>query len=76
MANYLLYSTEEEAIAKAEQEGRALNLEHWVDPVNVTKYLTYPIVTDDGEYALDVTEYTTLTTEEESQVVTELNIEI
>lgn len=74
MANYLIYSTEEEAVAKAEEEGRALNLEHWVDPVNVTKYLTYPIVTDDGEFALDVTEYTTLTPEEQSSTVTTLNI--
>lgn len=74
MANYLIYSTKEEAITKAEEEGRAQNLEHWVDSANVTKYLTYPIITDDGEFALDVTEYTTLTAEEQSATVTTLNI--
>jgi hypothetical protein len=74
MLKFLIYSTEEEALAKAEEEGRAQNLPYWQDPVNTTKYLTGPIYTDDGEFALDVTEYTTLTAEEQSATVTTLNI--
>jgi len=73
---FLTYQTKEEANQRADQEGQAQNLPYWQDPsVNVIRTLTAPFYTLDEEWALEVTDYTTLTAEEESQVVTELNME-
>ena len=50
---------------RADVEGQAHNLPYWQDPtVNVTRTFTEPLTTDDGEWGLDVTDYTTLTEEE------------
>lgn len=71
---FIIYETEEAGLVKAEQEGQAQNLPYWQDSENVTKYVSTPIVTSDSKWALDVTEYTTLTDEEETQVVNTINI--
>ena len=72
----MVYLTKEEADAKADEEGQAQNLPYWQDPdVNVTRTLTAPMYTKDGEWALDVTDYTTLTEEEEEETVEEINMD-
>ena len=76
MAKYIVYFTEEQANAKADQEGKALNLPYWQNPdVNITRTATAPMYTDDGQWALDVTDYTTLTEEEEQATVEEINMQ-
>ena len=76
MPKFIIYYTEEQALQKAEQEGQAQNLPYWDDPENnVTKLLTAPMLTNDEQWALDVTDYTTLTEEEELSTVEELNME-
>lgn len=73
---FLIYQTEQEAWDKADEEGQAQNLPYWQDPdVNVTRTLTAPMYTKDGEWALDVTDYTTLTEEEQEVVVEEINMD-
>jgi hypothetical protein len=77
MYKYLIFQTEQEALDRADVEGQALNLPYWQDPtVNTTRATTAPIRTDDGEWGLDVTDYTTLTDEEEAVLVDELNINL
>lgn len=74
MHKFLIYQTKEEADNRADEEGQLRNLPYWQDPINVTRTYTAPIYTLDGEWGLEVTEYT-LTTEEEAQVVNDLNID-
>lgn len=71
---FLIYQSKEEAEEKADQEGQAQNLPFWQDPINVTRTLTAPIYTLDEEWALDVTDYTTLTQQEEERTVEEINL--
>lgn len=75
MPKFIIYDTEQEAWDKAEEEGQALELPFWKNPENITKVLTEPMLTNDGEWALEVTDYTTLTEEEELLTVEELNME-
>lgn len=74
MYKFLIYQTKEEADNRADEEGQLRNLPYWQDPVNVTRTWTAPVPTLDGEWGLDVTEYT-LTAEENAQVVNDLNVE-
>ena len=53
---YLIYTTEEEVIARADQEGQLLKFAHWTQG-NGTRWLTAPQPTLEGNYALDVTNY-------------------
>ena len=65
--NYLVYDTEADAIVRADTEGAVKNyMYHRGDP-NGTRYHTYPKLTANGKYALDVTEYE-LTEDEESAI--------
>lgn len=73
MYKFLEYETEEDAIVKAEEEGRAIGLPYWIDPVNTTKYPTFPMPTAEGKFVLDVTDYTSLTTAEENLVLSSFN---
>tara|TARA_B100002019_G_scaffold111531_1_gene95963 strand:- start:19008 stop:19244 length:237 start_codon:yes stop_codon:yes gene_type:complete len=75
MPKFLIYDTEQEAWDKAEEEGQALDLPFWQNPENITKVVTAPMLTNDGEWALEVTDYETLTMEEELLTVEELNME-
>lgn len=69
---YLLYTTEEEAIARAEAEGQAQNLAFYRFGSG-TKYVTYPKITKaplvgSAKYALEVSNYA-LTEEEQTATV-------
>ena len=51
---YLIYTTEEDANTRADQEGQLLKFAHWT---RGTRWLTAPVPTLEGNYALDVTNY-------------------
>ena len=68
MANYIIYDTLENALARADEQGKLMNYSYWNNGVG-TRYHTYPAETNDNKYALDVTEYT-LTSSEQSSTVT------
>jgi len=53
---YLIYETEQGAIARADEEGKRLNYSHWTEGKG-TRWLTSPVPTADGKWALDVTSY-------------------
>ena len=53
---YLIYASEEAALERADEEGKANNFAYWTDGVG-TRWLTKPVLTADGMWALDVTEY-------------------
>ena len=65
---YLVYDNEADAIARADTEGARRNYSYHIDG-GVTRYHTYPRVTTDGKYALNVTRYE-LTENETSATVT------
>ena len=69
--NYLIYTEETKAWAKAEEEGRSTHPNGW-DGDAVTKYVTIPEMTDAGTYALEVSNYNTLTSSETSSIVNEV----
>jgi hypothetical protein len=53
---YLIYETEQGAIARADEEGKYLNYSYWTEGKG-TRWLTAPEPTADGKWALDVTKY-------------------
>ena len=61
--SYLVYNTKEEALERAEQQGILKN--YWYHRLNAegvknkigTRYQTYPQITSNNTWALDVTEY-------------------
>jgi hypothetical protein len=75
MPKFLTYKTEQAALDRGDVEGQARNLPYWQDSTQfeVRRY-NAPFYTADEEWALEVTEYTTLTDEEETQVVNTLNM--
>ena len=62
---YLIYDNEEDANARADEEGKRIGLSHWIHGVG-----SQP--TAEGNWALNVTVYD-LTEEEESSTVTSFN---
>lgn len=73
---FLIYPNEAEAMAKAEEEGRVAYPNGW-SGIEVTKYVTKPFVlyAEEGqepEYALEVSNYTTLTQEETEAIQSEV----
>ena len=64
---YLIYSTEEAACERADEEGKAIGYTYWTEGKG-TRWLTKPVPTADGKWALDVSEYE-LDGLEESSVV-------
>ena len=54
--SYLLYSTEKDACDRADEEGRDIGFAYWTEGTG-TRWLTKPVPTADGEWALDVSEY-------------------
>ena len=53
---YLIYTTEEAAIERADEEGKYNNFSYWTEGKG-TRWLTKPVPTADGKWALDVSEY-------------------
>ena len=71
IGSYLVFTNETDAWAKAEEEGRVQCSQGW-DGDNVTQYITVPEMTDAGTFALEVSDYGTLTTDEVASVVNEV----
>ena len=67
--NYLIYETESEAISRADAEGNRMGYMYHKGDLDGTRYHTYPEVTSNGKYALDVTEYE-LTEDEQAAIAT------
>ena len=53
---YLIYASEEAGIERADEEGKDNNFSYWTDGMG-TRWLTKPVPTADGMWALDVSEY-------------------
>ena len=53
---YLIFSSEEAALERADEEGKANNFAYWTEGMG-TRWLTNPVPTADGMWALDVSEY-------------------
>lgn len=68
---YLIYTTEEDANVRADQEGQLLKFAHWTQGRG-TRWLTAPKPTLEGNYALDVTNYE-LSDFEKTQTVSSYN---
>ena len=55
---YLIYASKEAAIERADEEGKEIGFDYWVEENGIgTRWLTYPVETADGTWALDVTDY-------------------
>jgi hypothetical protein len=70
---YLVYENYETALSKAEVEGQAMGLPYYsTDPSvkkGASKYRTSPKELSNGKWALKVTDYISLTEDENSSVV-------
>ena len=53
---YLIYASEEAGIERADEEGKDKNFSYWTEGKG-TRWLTKPVPTADGMWALDVSEY-------------------
>jgi hypothetical protein len=53
---YLIYTTEQDAIDRADEEGKEIGFSYWTEGKG-TRWLTKPVPTADGKWALDVSEY-------------------
>ena len=53
---YLIFASEEAALERADEEGKDNNFSYWTDGMG-TRWLTKPVPTADGMWALDVSEY-------------------
>lgn len=71
---YLIYDTEDAAIERADEEGRYNDFSHWTEGKG-TRWLTAPIPTADGKWALNVDDYDLDDIEESSVESTYLPIE-
>ena len=68
---YLIYDNEEDANARADEEGKRIGLSHWIHGVGSRRVLSAQ-PTAEGKWALNVTVYD-LTEEEESTTVNSFN---
>ena len=53
---YLIYETEQDALERADEEGKDIGYTYWTEGKG-TRWLTKPVPTADGKWALDVSEY-------------------
>jgi len=53
---YLIYPTEQDAIERADEEGKDIGFTYWTEGKG-TRWLTKPAPTADGKWALDVSAY-------------------
>tara|TARA_R100001086_G_scaffold214624_1_gene130698 strand:- start:82 stop:315 length:234 start_codon:yes stop_codon:yes gene_type:complete len=68
---YLIYDNEEDANARADEEGKRIGLSHWIHGVGSRRVLSAQ-PTAEGKWALNVTVYD-LTEEEQSATVNSFN---
>ena len=64
---YLIFDNEEDANARADEEGKRVGYAYWTEGVG-TRWATAPEPTADGKWALNVTVYD-LTTDEQASTV-------
>ena len=72
---YLIYASEEAAIERADEEGKDNNFSYWTEGRG-TRWLTKPVPTADGMWALDVSEYDLDESEESATVDTYSPLEV
>jgi len=72
---YLIYASEEAAIERADEEGKDNNFSYWTDGMG-TRWLTKPVPTADGMWALDVSDYDLDESEESATVDTYSPLEV
>jgi len=72
---YLIYASEEAALERADEEGKDNNFSYWTDGMG-TRWLTKPVPTADGMWALDVSEYDLDESEESATVDTYTPLEV
>ena len=72
---YLIYASEEAAIERADEEGKYNNFSYWTEGKG-TRWLTKPVPTADGMWALDVSEYDLDESEESATVETYSPLEV
>jgi hypothetical protein len=64
---YLIYASEEAALERADEEGKDRNFPYWTTG-GTTRWVTKPVPTADGMWALDVSEYDLDESEESATV--------
>jgi len=72
---YLIYTTEQDACERADEEGKAIGYTYWTEGKG-TRWLTKPVPTADGKWALDVSEYELDDLEESSVESSYLPVEV
>ncbi len=72
---YLIFASEEAAIERADEEGKDNNFSYWTEGKG-TRWLTKPVPTADGMWALDVSDYDLDESEESSTVDTYSPLEV
>lgn len=70
---YLIFEYKTVAVDRADEEGRYNNLSYWVNGVG-SRWVSKPVATADGKWALNVLEYNLDDIEEESVVVSFLHV--
>ncbi len=77
---YLVYETYETALSKAEEEGRAMNLPYYSVNSSVkkgsSKYRTSPKELSNDKWSLRVTDYISLSEEEDLNTVTSVTYKV
>lgn len=64
---YLIFASEEAGIERADEEGKDNNFSYWTEGKG-TRWLTKPVPTADGMWALDVSDYDLDESEESATV--------
>ncbi len=64
---YLIFASEEAALERADEEGKDRNFPYWTTG-GTTRWVTKPVPTADGTWALDVSEYDLDESEESATV--------
>lgn len=72
---YLIFASEEAALERADEEGKDNNFSYWTQGKG-TRWLTKPVPTADGMWALDVSEYDLDESEESATVDTYTPLEV
>ncbi len=72
---YLIYASEEAALERADEEGKDRNFPYWTTG-GTTRWVTKPVPTADGMWALDVSEYDLDESEESATVETYSPLEV
>ena len=72
---YLIFASEEAGIERADEEGKDRNYPYWTTG-GTTRWVTKPVPTADGMWALDVSEYDLDESEESATVDTYSPLEV